>query len=183
MIFVVLALAFSGLFLDFLQNVISRLGLNLRLIEAIEDDTFADDSVRQRFYSTALELIGERPITGYGLTGESFYLGGTKYVHNLFLELWVAFGVVFGSGLIVSAIWITVKGWLSMKQFSPEWIMCVSLVVYNYVMLMVSGSFLRTGTMFLLLGLCIAMIRRKKESEDSLKNRQKFLRRKYTYSE
>ncbi|WP_411359017.1 O-antigen ligase family protein [Pseudidiomarina salilacus] len=96
-------------------------------------------SGRDVVYRIALEWIEQRPLLGYGPFS---YFDRTIQAHNMFLDVWLQFGllgliafIVFGIGLVLKAM----RAW----NAASYWLM--SLLLYPLVMLMVSNSYMHSA--------------------------------------
>lgn len=119
------------------QNVASR---TMRLIL---QGGFLSTSGRNIFYSNAINLIKENPF-GYGLGFDrlaSVEIGMSPvYVHNIFLELLLNYGIILGSIIIVFILGIGARVLLSNKfQDSYRRIFAV-LYVMGFIQLLFSSS-------------------------------------------
>ncbi|MBR9856705.1 MAG: O-antigen ligase family protein [Gammaproteobacteria bacterium] len=110
--------------------VVKRLAAESEVISTVIAGNFADVpytsvGIRIQTWRAATEWIAERPVFGWGENGRSLAIKETSWLpnfvredfghlHNYFLEVWIAYGLV-GVGLIaVLAIWIgrgTLQAW------------------------------------------------------------------------
>lgn len=157
---VVLILLASGVF-EWLMKWISAgfaaLGVeNLRLVDYMNDDMLTDSSGRDYINTVVIEKIWQRPLLGYGAGGDRLVLPKGSYAHNLFLEIWLSFGIVVGTVILVWMLYVLLKGML-VKRTSVR---MVALVLLSgvFVKLMMSSSYLNSKELFILLGVCITGI-------------------------
>lgn len=97
-------------------------------------------SGRDVIYAQALNLIGDRPIFGYGLFGFSEDLGA-PYAHNLFLDVLLSGGVIFLL-IAISAIWMMVARAKTAIKVDEGFSVVIVFLAYALVSLMFSGTFL-----------------------------------------
>lgn len=91
-------------------------------------------SGRGTIYEYALEKIGERPLTGYGIYGY-LYIGLSPYPHNIILEILLQYGVVLGIPLL--AILLVFE----LRLIKKGEFLQLGISFYVYVNLMFSGSY------------------------------------------
>ncbi len=106
-------------------------------------------------YIAAVEKIVEKPILGWGLCGSWENAG--LYPHNIFLEIWLAFGVILGS-LVIMLLAIYVMAALLHKKGNHRSLIIIYLALVSE--LLVSGSVWSNVSMWILIALCLS---RKKE--------------------
>lgn len=149
------------LILIWLKQTFSQYGFSTRIIDfVLIKEVHAE--ARVDYFSRCLEWIGERPLIGYGVFGDRVLLGGyQEYAHNLFLELWVQFGIFFGFIIATSFIGIIVSGLIHSWNNNNQRDLIVGLCSYIMVNLMFSGSYLVDRFFWLLIGICIASARTK----------------------
>lgn len=156
-ILLLLAIAFCIFFGDiiigWLQNVLFSMGLESRTLSWLfQTDSNLGTSGRDVLYKKSLEAIGVQPFFGYGLWGDRVLLNN-MYVHNLFLELCIDFGVVVGvfvSTYIVISFFraLFVRG--SAQNISI-------LAIYGMFPLMMTGSYLSNTHFWLALGIVLSI--------------------------
>ena len=87
---------FSSTLIDNLIELLRVNNIYSRTIYLLGDGRFITyTSGRDKLYENALDLIYERPLTGYGLYASEVYLKGA-YPHNLFLDYLLVFGEFIG---------------------------------------------------------------------------------------
>ena len=91
-----LLLEYLPLLVSFLQD----LGVNSRTLIYLSEGIITSDSGRGEIYDTVIDRIKENPILGYGVFGDRNFVNGV-YCHNFFLEVFVDFGVLLPSLLIL----------------------------------------------------------------------------------
>ncbi|WP_146227093.1 MULTISPECIES: O-antigen ligase [unclassified Mesotoga] len=101
---------------------------------------WAGTSGRDIVYRSALELIKQRPILGYGIFGMWDF---SYYPHNLFLEVLLQGGVIY---LVIMLIVLFLFAWKVTHLISKDrrYKLLVVLFMYPFVMLMFSGTYLST---------------------------------------
>lgn len=145
---------------DFIQS-----GFN-RATQFISDDGGIDlergSSGRDVVYSIAIDYINQRPVFGYGPFG---FRDQTIHAHNIFLDLWLQFGLI---GFILLTIVGSLLAIRSYKNLSSETVWTSSLLLYPLIMVMFSGTYLHSSIfVFGLTGLTILGSASKLTREDS----------------
>jgi O-antigen ligase len=154
--------------LYFFSNIGENKGLSLRLITSMADKTLVIDEGRDSLWKFSIQLLMDNPFFGVGiyndrillanLMGESVSAAGGSYPHNIFLEVLLHFGLIIGSIMIISLIWIIYKAILkNMNRDSKD----VILIFFAFGLspLFFSESYLQCGGFFLFLGLCVNVVR------------------------
>jgi len=122
----------------------------------------AYESGREQIYTLLLEVVQQWNPLGYGISGDRSLLysafGVPYYAHNLFLELIIQFGSIFG---ILISIYLIIN-WLKifLRRDIGKW-KEIFIVVFSIIIpkLMVSSSFWVESYFFVLLGM-MSVIRR-----------------------
>ena len=143
-----LALFFtSSTGLELLSDLLEKYNLRSRfitsVINAMGGETFENESTgRIRIWTHGLKMLDEQPF-GYGVFGQrnSIYNIGIKwgYAHNVFLDLLLEFGVVFGLVLIILLVRMIIKFFSNVTDSRERIVFIVFLTVSCE--LLVSGSF------------------------------------------
>ena len=105
---------------------------------------------------TIINLIKTKPLTGYGIMADRFYLIDS-YAHNLFLELWVHFGVFFGSLIAFAFIYLPAKNLKKLDDSTKMFIVMLMCMLFSK--LMFSGTYLTERYLYLMLGISVAVER------------------------
>ncbi len=116
------------------------------------------------------ENINSHFLTGTGLMSDRELFGGSEklYSHNIFLELVNSFGVPLGFILSGALVLLLVMAFIK----------ATSNTIRNYIMiyfcaaivkLVVSSSFMQESSVFILIGICIGVLRKKRETDKKLK--------------
>lgn len=102
---------------------------------------WAGTSGRDVIYQNALHLIKESPVIGYGIFGMFGII--SNYPHNLLLEILLQGGVIFLVVAVCIFLLFTRKLQYMKRQDKSNGILAV-LFLYPIVMLMFSGTYLKT---------------------------------------
>lgn len=136
-----------------------KLGINSRtLMLFLREDI--NLSGRDQLYKATINAISKKPILGHGLAGDRKILDGF-YVHNIFLEIILNFGIIFGLLLGMVLIIIIIKVILSRNcKLYDMGIIWFSL---GFIHLMITGSYLIDMKFWIFLGVFINIIKHKME--------------------
>lgn len=133
---------------------------NSRTLSMLLNGTYIrNDSGRFAIYSSMLDKINKSPFWGYGIFGDRQFINGF-YSHNIFIEIWMNFGVVIGSLLIFSLFYFLIRTLrISIIQ---EKVLILFLTCYSLVELLVSSSYLISPSFFIFLGVIIKIHNKQK---------------------
>ncbi|MBQ9861185.1 MAG: O-antigen ligase family protein [Clostridia bacterium] len=168
----VLVLVFSGDTMtnvaQFLSTQFGKRGFSTRIFDAYIEGEMIDDSGRTRLIALSLTAIGENPFFGYGLLGDRVLLG--TYPHHVFLELWIQFGVLFGTIAIVAVMILPIKALYKQRQDHEALVFLLMLICTTFVKLLLSSSYLVEWPFFFMIGICLAMIRKSTAVEGGIRS-------------
>ena len=136
-----------------------KFGLSIRVFERLSEGTFFDSNGRILILEELASAIWKNPIIGYGLRSDITITG--SYAHNYAFELWTAFGVLFGSVILIATIFIMVSAWKKSREGMHKAFLLV-LICSGFLKLFISSSFLLEGLFFMLIGYCVTQFRRGK---------------------
>lgn len=143
--------------ITWMYNKATNLGLSVRIFDKLLSGTAANINSRDVIQAKLLDAIGVHLFDGYGLCGDRVIAG--SYAHNIVLELWVEFGLLIGTMIFLLIAMTLLRGYLSAKTIECKGLI-ISLIFACFFKLFLSGSYLDEKFLFLLLGLCVAEIRR-----------------------
>jgi O-antigen ligase len=136
-----------------------QLGLSVRIFDKLLAGEVTNSSGRDLIHEQLLTAIAENPFFGMGLCADRLVTG--TYAHNLVIELYVEFGVIFGTVLFIAIIILLIKGVLcSPSEEATGLVLALSFACV--LKLFFSGSYLDERLLFFLIGLCMSNIRRHK---------------------
>lgn len=155
-IFILVILIFIVFFKDIL-NIINDFLKSINIYSRTIDILLMDKihlSGRENLYTEAFKLIKNHSILGIGIGGDRYYL--KMYVHNLFLEVILSFGVLIGSYISILLIGLSIKAIFFLK--SEESNLILILFCLSVVPLMFSGSYLTDTWLWIFLGLTTNLV-------------------------
>ena len=131
-----------------------ELGFTSRSLRRILDGSVTSyDNARIYIWQNTMDLIKKSPISGYGIRGAVDYLH-TSYPHQLFLDLWLSFGVIFGTMISFMILIPSRKVFIGEYSIRKELIQIFFCI--SFVMLMVSGTVFTTYNFFIYMGLILS---------------------------
>lgn len=134
-------------------------GLSVRIFDKLLEGEVAISGGRDIIRETLIYAIKENPFLGYGVCSDRVLAG--NYAHNIALELWVEFGVFFGTAILIAVIIILFRGYKATKEEGKKGLILV-LIFSSFFKLFLSGSYLDERLLLFLLGLCVCSIRQEK---------------------
>lgn len=138
-------------------DILGRFDISSRTLELAMEGAFFEDSGRSILHDYAMENLN---FFGYGLFGDRVLLNG-RYVHNLFLEIVVDFGILFGFFIVVSLSYVIFKA--IRKANNIEKLLICILLSAGVFKLMFSSSFLAIEPCFYAVwGYCIRIFSQKR---------------------
>lgn len=137
-----------------LSVLIEKLGMSPRLLNYLSEGNFFHSESRMGISKLLLKMIGDRPFIGYGLTADHVMTG--SYAHNFAIELWMSFGVIVGSVLLIIVACVVLRAWFYHKSD----VLLSTLLCTGFFKLFISSSFLLEGLFFVLFGYCMSLNRK-----------------------
>lgn len=143
------------LLVDALSEGFASIGVNdLRIIDYFREGMLTDSSGRDEISNRIVEKIIQEPLVGYGPGGDRISLMTTSYAHNLFLEIWVSYGIIIGTLILAWMGYWILKAVFGKCEASR--VVANALFSSIVVKLFLSSSYLYSKELFLLIGICIA---------------------------
>lgn len=117
-------------------------------------DLHRGSSGRDRVYSDSIDYIFEKPLLGYGPFGVR---DKSIHAHNVFLEIWLQFGVVAVLALPIIFIFL----YLKMRVLArPYRVWGGFLALYPLILIQFSGSYLAQSGLWFFIGVLMLMGRK-----------------------
>lgn len=152
----ILAYIFFADIMNVVVDVLDYFGFNSRVVDYLQSSDFAESKGRSRLFENMLNQIAESPFYGYGIFGDRVlnrdFLQMTGYAHNIFLELFVDFGLFVG--ILLSGIYLFACFFFLIQSKMNALIYCMFIAIFSstFVKLLVTGSYLTEQNFYLLLG-------------------------------
>lgn len=122
-------------------------GMQSRTLNLISSGKLiSHDSGRSVIQEKAFEMIRRRPIFGNGIGADYRVIGG--YPHNIFIEIVLQFGVIFGGILLAGLVYIIVRGFIKAGNRK----LYLFYFCIGFLPLIVSGTYLTDMSFWLFLG-------------------------------
>lgn len=139
-----------------------QLGLSVRIFDKLLAGEAARSGGRDTIREILLSTIRENPFWGNGLCSDRVLAG--NYAHNIALELWVEFGVILGTAILIAVIIVLFRGYKATKEEEEKGLI-LALIFASFLKLFLSGSYLDERLLLLVLGLCVCSIRQVKRDQ------------------
>ena len=137
-----------------LSELFQGWGMSTRIFDYYLNGEIGDSSGRDRLTEYALEAIFRKPLFGYGLMGDRALMG--TYAHHFFLEIWMEFGVLFGTGYIVALAVLLFRACRNQWKNKNRMTFLLMIVCMNMVKLLMSGSYITEPYFFFMIGALLA---------------------------
>lgn len=146
------------------------LGLSTRVFDAILAEAGeASNDARMRIYTYIWQLIKQQPLTGYGVFGDWQFINYSS--HQIFLELWMHYGIVIGTVVAGFLGYVFIKPYRRIKDDLVMGFYLV-LVALNIPSLIYRGSYIN-AQVFFMIGFCLNQLRIAKRNQGYLDDRRK----------
>lgn len=149
--------------LESFQN--SRTVFLLQEGELISHDSGRDEHV----YSIVRPKIMESPIVGWGIGGDRYFLDGS-YSHNIFIEVFIHYGIFIGTALFAWLFFYCIRMFFSprTKHIPGEREIFVMMFLYGFIPKLVSGSYLIDFSFAIFIGYLISLKRHQQYTQTRL---------------
>ena len=161
-----------------IKNFLDKIGVSSRLIDQLLNGNFIQDNSRKQLIEFSINYIKQNPIFGAGLLGDRKIIyenvgslasssGEAKeaYIHNIFLEFMLQYGVLVG--LMASIILILNCIIPFFKKNNTEYIEVLILAICcGLIPLLVSFSYVWYAPFYFLIGMLFNKHSRNKKSEN-----------------
>lgn len=141
-----------------LSNLLERHGFSSRIFDYYLAGEAATSKGRELLADQAIEAISLKPVFGYGFTGDRYLLG--IYVHNFILEIWLHFGIVFGSIILVSIIGAIIFSLVKTVKSRRTFTFVLMLVCMIFVKLLLSSTYTIEPYFYFMIGVLVCTIRK-----------------------
>lgn len=138
-------------FATYLMTVSSRIGFSSRSLRLLLTNELTADSGRGSLAEYYIGLVKQKPILGYGIAGG--WSPERGYPHNIFVEFFLSFGVLFGALASVFYIWVVFRGVINKNAVIQR---LTHIFIADTICLLFSGSFVMWASFFMCIALCIS---------------------------
>ncbi len=141
--------------IPFLIDYLDGLGISSRTLNMFVEGTIDQDSGRGFLTSITVEAILEHPFFGLGIFSDRVLLEGIQpYCHNLFLELFVNWGIPLSIVFLFLLLRRIIKTYLLIK-YKQQRMLLVLFFVSSFIPLMLSNSYLIDPVIWSFFGLLL----------------------------
>lgn len=148
--------------LRFLEKIIDDLGMSTRVIDKFLNGSILMSNGRDDIQKAVMSVVRAHPF-GSGMAADRFSY--FSYSHNLLYEIWISYGVIWGSIFFSMILLILVVGYL--KADRERRLMILLLAFSNgFFKLFMSSSYLLEHFFWMMLGVCIASLRSSGHKDD-----------------
>jgi O-antigen ligase len=119
-------------------------------------------SGRDEIVSILINAIRESGFLGYGIGGSWQFVN--TYPHNLVIDLWISFGLFFGSLLFIVIIFIQLRGLKACKTLEDKGFLML-LFFCGFFKLFMSYTYIDEPMLYMLLGFAVGLKRRKYQTK------------------
>ncbi|MBB6216375.1 hypothetical protein HNQ80_002475 [Anaerosolibacter carboniphilus] len=144
---------------NFILKALAERGYYSRTLFLLFNSDITNDAGRMEIFRYYLNLVGERPIIGWGIMGG--WLGKGQGPHNMVIELLLSFGVIFGGIITLLTIMIQIRIIYVKDKFTRDLILI--FMSSSFVLYFISGDYIQKPSFFILVGLLLSTFRRKKK--------------------
>jgi hypothetical protein len=136
--------------MDAVGRILVKYNIYSRSFNQLASNNLLSDSGRNKLHELAIGAIVKNPVIGYGVAGDLKILQGV-YVHSLFLELIIDFGIGIGGIVFIIITIQTIKVFFEhdIEKRDIE----ILLITLGYVMLAISSTYLQNIYLFMFVGL------------------------------
>lgn len=154
-VFVTIIYSFSGFLINILSGTLSLLGINSRTLNMLVSGELISFSTRNEIFDISIAVIKNNKFQISGLFSDRYYIreyySWMAYPHNILLEIFIDFGIILGTVIIILIIALIIRT-LSGASKSKKELVCF-LIVLSLIRLLVSSSFMIEGMFYLLIGI------------------------------
>lgn len=125
---------------------------------AMNGEFLSHDSGREELlYIPAMKIIEESPIVGWGVGSDRALLG--FYTHNVFLEVFIHYGIMGGGVLFLIFFYHCIRVFFDKKRLPSQGgrAIFIMLFLFGFAPMLVSGSYLTSFHFAVLLGYMIRL--------------------------
>lgn len=139
-----------------ISDILKQFGLSTRIIEfTLKGEMISETTGRDKIFNKLLDLLKERPLTGYGVYGEWQFVNYSA--HNIYLETVFQYGWIVGVIMIGLYVLTVIKALRMCKNDSAKQ-MILAWSCFVFLRGFYGGELLSTSVFFLL-GMCLREIR------------------------
>jgi O-antigen ligase len=132
-----------------------RSGVSSRTAYLLFSGQFIEhDSGRNEIWNSAFTLINQEPIIGWGIGAANKIIG--TYPHQIFLDLWLSFGYLFGTIVAILLLIPFRKVFLNISA-TPEHLYLLQIFTSMSISLLFSSTLFTNYYFFIALGVALSV--------------------------
>lgn len=139
-----------------------KLGLSIRIFDKLLGGTQLGSSGRDILTERLLASVNEHFLFGTGLCSDRMMVG--IYAHNISIELWVSFGLILGTVILMVLFGVFFRGYFCSKSIIDKGFLAM-LMCSSFFKLFLSGTFMDERLLFILIGACVGVLRKNKDNK------------------
>ena len=161
-LFLSLILILSVISLPYIYDTLSNSGVYIRNLDFLMNGKFFTSNQRIEIYKNFFTYISQKPFFGWGLAGE-FIVG--EFPHNFIVEILFNFGLIIGSCIIMSILYLIIRPILKSSFNKKIFIVFFSTGI---IPLLLSSSYIEWLPFWTFLGICLSEFNSKKHKKKIL---------------
>lgn len=152
---ILLGVFFKDIFL-FINDLFEQFDVHIRTLYLLANK-LAEGSGRWELYEQGVQIIGDNWFTGAGIASDRAI---HSYIHNFFLEIWMNFGTVLGSLVILLVLFTLYIAFVGSNKGQKN---CLELYLFGgFMPLLLSGSYFKSFEFYILIGIMFGVLRNKR---------------------
>ena len=155
------------LWIALLNNSLRLINFESRTISLLLTNEIDKSDGRDLIYEDSFIYIQNNWFTGYGMTGDRVLLN--SYPHNIFIELLLQYGLIFGLFFILAIIYYLLRPLFNRNKDELYCVFFAAFFSTGFMKLIFSSSYLLEPTFFLMIAFCL-LINKKKPRLNYLKH-------------
>lgn len=149
--------SFGDKIIILLKVLFDKFGFSQRIFDSFYSGNILVSNSRNETWDRIMPYIKEHWLFGNGLFSDRRILG--VYTHNIVLEVLLDFGIIAGVIILLFALYIIVRALIVEKSLDIKCLI-IALTISTVGKLLVSSSYLCEPLLYVLMAICISIIRK-----------------------
>lgn len=145
--------------IDPISLLLEHFGFSTRVVNALLSGELANDNGRNEIAFTMMSMLKANNYHAFGLAGDRNVVLWMAYSHNIILELWITFGLYFGTFVFALICYILIRA-VFLANSNEKGFIIALVFGGGFFKLFFTSSFLLEYQFFFLIGYCINIIRK-----------------------
>ncbi len=150
-----------------LSFISEKVGMSNRVFESILSDqmmNLSESNGRDIIYSDILNaVVKDGRGFGYGLGGDRLFTERGSYAHNFEIEILASFGMYIGGAILLLLLILFIKCVMKTRG-TYTLLFWFSLFCFSFMSLQFSGTWIHSPEIFLFIGYCVSLLKKKQIS-------------------